>query len=632
MATKIITKNSSTASAAPLAADLSAGELAINTNDGKLFYKDSGGTVRTLASKDAASGSFATLSASGNATVGGTLGVTGATTLSSTLAVTGTTTLTGAATLTANPTLSAGTANGVLYLDGSKVATSGSALTFDGASLASTAAWATGKGQIYTDASSGNLSGIANRYNGVEKGYLYYDNTSSTYNLYGGTGVSLVFSANLAEKMRLTSTGLGIGTSSPSTKLDIYDASSPRVAVSGPSTATGYLVFRNTTSGVNRGYVGYEFANDAILFATAGSERMRLDSSGNLGLGVTPSAWSANYKPIQLGQYASVAAEISTVGQALFANNVYATGTGSSPTYNRVAGSSASMYLLDANVHKWFTAGTGTAGSAITFTQAMTLDASGNLGVGSTSPVAKLDVNGSAVLRIASATESRTLGFVTSNGVYGWTIGNGVTASADQFVIYSNTAGAARMLIDSSGNLLVGTTSQSGKLAVSGAATSAPLVTFNSSTAGDVGQPGLRIGKQDNNTTTSQIILQATILSTGAGAGQINMNGANTLAFGTYSDARLKENIVDIPPQLANIMALRPVEFDYIASEGGGHQTGFIAQEMQKVYPDAVGEREDGMLTVSAWSKTEARLVKAIQEQQAIIEQLKADVAALKGA
>jgi hypothetical protein len=77
---------------------------------------------------------------------------------------------------------------------------------------------------------------------------------------------------------------------------------------------------------------------------------------------------------------------------------------------------------------------------------------------------------------------------------------------------------------------------------------------------------------------------------------------------------------------------LRPVEFDYIESEGGGHQIGFIAQEMQEIYPDVVGERQDEMLTITGWTKTEARLVKAIQEQQSLITQLQADVAALKGA
>jgi hypothetical protein len=118
----------------------------------------------------------------------------------------------------------------------------------------------------------------------------------------------------------------------------------------------------------------------------------------------------------------------------------------------------------------------------------------------------------------------------------------------------------------------------------------------------------------------------------GTASGQINANGANQAAFGSWSDLRLKQNIADLPSQLSNIMALRPVEFDYIASEGGGHQIGFIAQEMQDVYPDVVGERApDGMLTITGWSKTEARLVKAMQEQQEIINDLRARVARLEG-
>jgi len=101
-------------------------------------------------------------------------------------------------------------------------------------------------------------------------------------------------------------------------------------------------------------------------------------------------------------------------------------------------------------------------------------------------------------------------------------------------------------------------------------------------------------------------------------------NQANVTTWATTSDQRIKKNIVDVSNGLSVITALRPVEFDYIESEGGGHQTGFIAQNMESIYPDFVGEREDGMKMIAGWSKTEARLVKAIQEQQAIIESLKA--------
>jgi len=133
-----------------------------------------------------------------------------------------------------------------------------------------------------------------------------------------------------------------------------------------------------------------------------------------------------------------------------------------------------------------------------------------------------------------------------------------------------------------------------------------------------------------NSTATSNVLIKFGINNYVNGSGQINANGANAAAFGSFSDARLKENIEDLPSQWDNIKSLRPVEFDYIESFGGGHQIGFIAQEMQTVYPDAVGIGEDEMLTVTAWSKTEARLVKALQEALERIETLEAEVAALK--
>jgi hypothetical protein len=70
---------------------------------------------------------------------------------------------------------------------------------------------------------------------------------------------------------------------------------------------------------------------------------------------------------------------------------------------------------------------------------------------------------------------------------------------------------------------------------------------------------------------------------------------------------------------------LRPVEFDY--KDGSGHQIGFIAQEVQEIYPDLVGEDADGMLTLSGLGKNESRLIKAIQELAARVEALEAQIA-----
>ena len=133
----------------------------------------------------------------------------------------------------------------------------------------------------------------------------------------------------------------------------------------------------------------------------------------------------------------------------------------------------------------------------------------------------------------------------------------------------------------------------------------------------------LMVDKYSSTTSTSQWFLGFTINNQQTASGVITANGASQAAFGSWSDRRLKQNITDLPNQLSNIMALRPVEFDYIESEGGGHQTSFIAQEFETIYPDAVGERPDGMKTLTGWGKTEAILVKAIQEQQCTINLLK---------
>jgi hypothetical protein len=139
------------------------------------------------------------------------------------------------------------------------------------------------------------------------------------------------------------------------------------------------------------------------------------------------------------------------------------------------------------------------------------------------------------------------------------------------------------------------------------------------------------VSKGDNNSTTSNVLVQFFMNGVASGQGHINANGGAAAAFGSFSDRRLKENIVNLPPQLANIMTLRPVEFDYIESEGSGHQLGFIAQEVQEIYPDLVGEREDGMLTLTDLNKNDARLIKAIQEQQALIEALTTRITTLEG-
>ena len=310
---------------------------------------------------------------------------------------------TGVISIASNPVLSGGTANGVLYLNGSKVATSGSALTFDGTNL--TVGGVAGIGILgvrYTTPASGalatflgttdgtrsfqvNQSGSAYSYAGVGANELWYYSSSNYAALtFGSDGnVPIKWVSNGSEAMRLTSTGLGIGTSSPAQKLDVNNTSGAttggiRVYATDQSYARlnvqnlngqAYHLVAGTPGASNSGFAVYD--------ATAGATRVQLDSSGNLGLGVTPSAWSS-YKAIDINTQGSIA---STGTQMQVFQNAYWNGTNF--IYKTTNG--AANYNLLNGSHVWSIAPSGTAGNAISFTQVLTLDASGNLLLGGTS-------------------------------------------------------------------------------------------------------------------------------------------------------------------------------------------------------------------------------------------------------
>jgi hypothetical protein len=285
-------------------------------------------------------------------------------------------------TLSANPTLSAGTANGVTYLNGSKVLTSGSALTFDGSNFKLTGS--DNNNLVYSANSNGTTS-IRMQSNAAGN-YLVTAGADPWFFQNGSATGYMSFSpSSSSEAMRLTSTGLGIGTSSPDYKLD----------VNGTSNFSGNMNLTATSNiNWNGGDVAISNSGTNLVFKTySGSlaERARLDTSGNLGLGVTPSAWGAGTSVIDLATSGSAGA-VSSSGTLSLANNGFFNGT--SWIYKNT--SSALLYQLISNEHRWSVAPSGTAGNAISFTQAMTLTADGNLGVGQTSPGAKLELYSTA--------------------------------------------------------------------------------------------------------------------------------------------------------------------------------------------------------------------------------------------
>jgi hypothetical protein len=136
------------------------------------------------------------------------------------------------------------------------------------------------------------------------------------------------------------------------------------------------------------------FNNSApIIFAQGRAEVVRIDTAGNVGLGITPSAWYAQRKALQVSANVALSgsnAYYPYVG--VLSNNVYYD-SADTPRYLNSSGATAFEFNAHANGNfAWQIAQSGTAGNAISFTQAMTLTSGGALGIGTSSPAASLDV------------------------------------------------------------------------------------------------------------------------------------------------------------------------------------------------------------------------------------------------
>jgi len=447
---------------------------------------------------------------------------------------------------------------------------------------------------------------------------------------------------------------VGIGTSSPNAKLAVAGGGIRVSGYSSNSAGDGVNVQIGTTGGVNylQSLNGVSTNNltidgNQILFRTGVySDSMILNSSGNLGLGVTPSAWAnpAVYRAFEIGAKGN--SFYSASGETHFTTNCFFNTSGQN-IYG--ADGFATEYQQASGQHRWYTAASGTAGNAISFTQAMTLDASGRLLVGATSASsgARATLTSAAQASGAACADSGILLYPTANlatGEYApfitWSgnfsnpnraraaIGavSSSTSTALDLVFLTRSAadaseigtGSERARITSGGNLLVGTNDASqgsgngNKLAAGGA-----VWVVNAATAD---------GFSYYNSSAAAYRFYV------SSAGTIS---ATNTTISAISDQRLKENIQDLDVGLDKILALKPRKFDWKAGKGKNIKgdRGWIAQEFEQVFPDMIDEWKDPAPEGEEPYKSVRAdlipvLVKAIQELKAEVDSLKAQLEA----
>ena len=447
-------------------------------------------------------------------------------------------------------------------------------------------------------------------------------NYLQSYNRDGSTFMNSVYNAlshqfyiSGGESMRIDSSGnVGIGTSSPTAKLTVNgilnfgNSSSIAMSISNDFGGNTYLTLAGGTSGLR------------VVNSGNSAEFMKIDSSGNVGIGTSPTTYS--------GVLVSQGGKWFQVNSNTGSTTPTPNSSGLSIGTNRSGGSGETNLVYGTSLSTAFMQFASYDGT--TYSERMRIDSSGNVGIGTTSPgsYGKLAVTAASgnigyfegtasaaninnIILNATATNSAPTMTMQVNG--GTTAVGQIRLFGDSSMLFLNgTAPTEKMRIDSSGNLLVGTTSQfgAGKICISYV-------------------PG---------TTTGLAFLPSTNASSPTPCNFLNAAGtsvgsiattASATAYNTSSDYRLKNSVEPMTFGLATVAALKPVTYKWNVDDSAGE--GFIAHELQAVIPHAVtGEKDavdaDGNPVHQGvdYSKIVVHLVAALQELKAEFDAYKA--------
>jgi len=476
-----------------------------------------------------------------------------------------------------------------------------------------------------------------------------------------GTIYGLVFSTGTGaaptEKVRITNTGnVGIGTS-PSSELHVKGADETQVYIEAPAGSNSGI--RLLEDGTSKWTIGNDQSNDGLFFYdfTATAERLRIDASGNVGIGVSPgvaldinrATSTASYARVGNGE--NVQAYIGVAGDNLpvlgsFTNHAlrfvvntsevarfdtsgnFGIGTQSpvSPLTTSIgAGAGGSLNNQISMTHSGAsnsyhiktiraTANDEPAGLAFVenTTERMRIDSSGNVGIGTDSPGVRLHVEG--------GTDSNVM--VVNN-----------IGTAPNYIFDVRDDGVSKCRVDPSGNLLLNETSVSGnaekfRLTSGGTSSATAAALFNDSAGTE-----LFFVRSDGAFRTGSAAASP-YNNTAAVTANLFVNTDGTLVRAT-SSRRYKKDIVDARFGLSDLLNLRPVNYKGINSEVDEDIVygGLIAEEVHDAgLTEFVEYNKENQPDALRYQHMVSLCIKAIQEQQDLIESLTARIAALEGA